>query len=256
MSDTENQATENHTPVAPTDDLARFTLMTPIEIVYALRNLIRSKQTLAIYFRQGKESMLTTLLDVNSEKGELIFDWGGSETVNQHLLDSDRNVFVCAPEGVKIQFVTGKINQIQLDGKPAFSTRLPDTLIKIQRREFYRLQMPIANPFWVTIHGTPKGSQRFTMFDLSLGGVCLNVSEPELFHLMENFGDCQLDLKEAGLFDVALQVRNLSSVPQRNGTVQHRMGCQFVGKFAHIQNKLQRFLAQLERERNALLKRD
>ncbi|WP_018152539.1 flagellar brake protein [Leeia oryzae] len=247
---------ESPTPLPSDDEFGRFTLQTQVEIVYVLRGLIKSKQPIAIYFRQGQTSMLTTLLEVNTDAGTLVFDWGGSETVNQQLLNSERNVFVTSPEGVKIQFAVGKATAIQHQGKPAFSVALPDALVKMQRREYFRLQTPIANPYWLTVRNTATGTQRLALCDISLGGIGLIVPDREQFKPFETYDSCLLDLRDAGVFDVSMQVRNLVSLKQKNDAIQHRMGCMFTGNVAALQNRLQRFIAQLERERNTLLKRE
>lgn len=252
---TDSPETENPVPLATSDDLARYTLHSAVEVVYVLRTLIKSAQMVAVYFNHGKDFMLTTLLDVDPAKGQLILDWGGSEVTNQRFLNSERNVFVTSPGGVKIQFVTSQAQQISFNGRPAFAVAVPETAIKLQRREFFRLETPISNPYLLTVHGHESGEHVLPLHDISLGGVGLTVGNPAQFNFLEELPDCRLDLREFGILPLALQVRNVVTIEHRGGGISHRMGCQFVSPRSSVQNILQRFIAQLERERNALLKR-
>lgn len=242
-------------PLSASDDLSRYTLNSPVEIGYVLRTLIKSSQNVTIYFNQGKDFTLTTLLDLDMDKGNLVLDWGSSEETNRRLLASDRNVMVTAPGGVRIQFVTGTVKQIEFNGRPAFSVAVPASMVKLQRREFFRVELPISTPYQCHIPSHPAGAQKLAVHDISLGGVGLTVPEARLFSIGETYEDCRLDLRDFGLHSVTLEVRNLVTLEQRGGMLSHRMGCMFVSPKSSLQNQLQRFIAQIERERNALAKR-
>lgn len=67
------------------------------------------------------------------------------------------------------------------------------------------------------------------------------------------FRDCSIDLRQVGSLPVEIEVRNKLVMQQKNGHEQRRIGCQFVNQNSRVQNQLQRYIAQLERERRTLL---
>lgn len=66
------------------------------------------------------------------------------------------------------------------------------------------------------------------------------------------YSDVALDLKQAGTVPVVIEVRNILRIPQRNNTVQVRVGCEFKDLSMRGQTIIQKYIAQLERERRAM----
>ena len=131
---------------------------------------------------------------------------------------------------------------------------MPDSLLKLQRREFFRLELPITQPYICTLYGHPAGEQVLRIHDISLGGLGLNITDPNLFSTLQIYPDCRIDLREFGVLSVGLEIRNLVTIEHKGGGTSTRMGCRFHNTKPTIQNTMQRLIAQLERERNALAK--
>ena len=64
------------------ENLDDFSFTQRRDIVYHLRQLVEDGHQVSISFNEGRETILSILLDVNEENGLLIFDWGSSEAVN------------------------------------------------------------------------------------------------------------------------------------------------------------------------------
>jgi c-di-GMP-binding flagellar brake protein YcgR len=89
---------------------------------------------------------VSTLLAVQPEKGVFIFDCSGSAESNRRLLESDRNVFVGRPGGIGVQFSIGPVSEVIFGGSKAFSVALPKYVVRLQRREFFRIATPRVKP--------------------------------------------------------------------------------------------------------------
>lgn len=233
-------------------DISKYTLSSSIEVQYVLRNLVKSHAPVAICFNRDAEFIVTTLLDVDDKNNVLVFDEGASSNTNKRLLAADSSVFTSNPDGIKIQFTGSKITSTTWDGEPAFSMPLPKSVIKLQRREFFRIQTPITNPLIFTIKHPEVGVIKLKVVDISLGGVALMLPEEHPFQLFEQYNSCRLDVPDFGEFVVSLQTRNIVSVPLKNGKTMLRMGCCFVDLPAKQGSMLQRLIAHIERERNVL----
>jgi len=247
-----------HKPLRPSDELAKFAMSTPLEIVHHIRRVIAASNLVTVFSNRGKTFMLTRLLAVDAKAGKLVFDIGSGDDVNRQIASSDRNVFVCSPEGIKTQFVTGPARLISWEDRPAFVVDLPLEVIKLQRREYFRIQTPLASPLLCRLHDyvNPDGERGISLpiYDVSLGGLSLVLpGDAPGFEIGTVFSDCSLDLRQQGSLPVELEIRNRLIMQQKNGAEQHRIGCMFIHLNHPLQNQLQRYIAQLERERRALL---
>ena len=235
------------------EDLEKFTTSNQREILFYLHQLINDGDRISVVFNEGNDTILTLLLDVDEERSLLTFDWGGSEETNQRLLKSARNFFVCAPHGVRNQFLAGAVRQTSFNNKPAFVTGLPDRYTRLQRREFFRLVLPISLRPTCSIP-LPSGSVlRLPIVDISIGGIAMEfpAGRPP-FEIGQLLPTAHIEMKGGTVIDVDLEVRNLGEV-QRGKKVAGRMGCRFIKLSRSVENQLQRFIIDVQREEHARL---
>ncbi len=260
MTDTARPDHEDASPLLKfelmqSDDYSKYLLHSRKEVLYILRALRDKGALITVYFNQGSDFLLTSLVDVVGE-GALLLDPGGSAEMNRKALASDKLVLITTHDKVKIQFTLNRLELIEHEGRPAFRSAVPDTLLRLQRREYYRLTAPVANPLKCTIPvKLADGSQALvasTVIDISGGGLAMMAPpegiEFETDHLFEN---CRIDLPEVGTLTATLRVRSLFEVTLRSGTRVKRSGCQFVDLPAHMTNLIQRYIIRIERERKA-----
>jgi c-di-GMP-binding flagellar brake protein YcgR len=126
------------------EELERFSTNHRREILFHLYQLINDRERVSVIFNEGNEMFLTVLLDIDETQDLLIFDWGGSEVTNQKLLKSERNFFICTPLVVKNQFMTGAVRETSYQQRRAFVTHLPERYTRMQRREFFRMVLPLT----------------------------------------------------------------------------------------------------------------
>lgn len=235
------------------EELDRFTTHNRREILFYLHQLINDGERVSVVFDGGKEALLTVLLDADDANDRLIFDWGGSEASNRKLLASERNIFVCAPHGVKNQFAGGQVREISYKQRPAFATRIPDHYTRLQRREFFRLVLPLTRRPPCTLTRPGGEPLRLTVVDISIGGIAAELPGGRLDFLPgQRLPQARIELKGIGTIEVDLIVRNASEV-QRGGKVSARIGCQFA-KLGHaLEHQLQRFITDVQREERARL---
>ncbi|MDP1606865.1 MAG: flagellar brake protein [Rhodocyclaceae bacterium] len=235
------------------DELERFTTRNPREIHFYLHQLINDGERVSVNFSEGKETELTMLLDINADENMLIFDWGGSETANRNLMQSERNFFACAPHGVKNQFVCGEVYETIFRKRRAFATRVPAHYTRLQRREFFRLALPMTLRPSCIIQQEGSPTLQLSVVDISIGGIAAELSGSQLaYEIGQTLPRVQIDLKGVGLLDVALDVRNKTAV-QRGGKTSDRIGCRLINLTHAMENQLQRFITDVQREERARL---
>lgn len=224
------------------------------EIVFDLRQLIDDGVRINVLFDEGRETLLTVLLAVDEENDAVIFDWGGSESANRRLLESKRNFFVANPHGVRNQFVTSRVWETTYEGRPAFATPIPEKFVRLQRREFFRLTLPVTQRRPCRFTSGEEGTQwEMAVVDICLGGVGLETHLPKLpFERGQIIAGAVVDLDKFGLIEADLEIRYIDTVVHGRKQVT-RLGCRFVNLGRVQEHQVQRFVTQVQREERARL---
>jgi c-di-GMP-binding flagellar brake protein YcgR len=208
---------------------------------------------MTILFSQGAESFITIILDVDDEKDEVIFDWGGSEVTNRRFLKAGSGSLLGYPDGIRVQCQIKNVGEIDFEGRRAFVAALPATLLRLQRREFFRINLPMAQQPLCTLEGPETTTLHVPIHGLSIAGMSFTEA-PEAFAQFDQLTripHCRFDLGEYGNFDCAIEVRYVTQFTGRTGRVIGRMGCRFDGLTSVMQAHIQRYMMHVERERRA-----
>lgn len=238
-------------------DYSKFLLYSASEIVFVLRTLIQKGAMVTVYFDQGKSFMLTSLLALGANNSEFILDLGSDHEMNRKALAADKLIFTTSIDKVKIQFSVNKLSATTYEGRPAFRGALPETLLRLQRREYFRLSTPIASPIKCTIPMQRADGSALVvetpLLDISGGGVGLmvHVEQSDLYETEMTFSDCKISLPEEGLLVTTLRVRNAFDVTTKSGSHYVRVGCEFVDLQGSRLTLIQRYITRVERERKA-----
>lgn len=243
---------EDAAEVLHLDQYSEYLLHSPREIVAVLRQVVTQGDLVTVYFNSGKDFLLTTLLAVNDR--EILLDRGSSEEMNQRALEAGRIFCITRHDKVKLQFILAGVRETQHDGRIVFAATLPETLLRLQRREYFRLRTPITRPLICDIPVVMSdGSIQIyphDVIDISIGGLSLQVDEVP-FVLDQEWPDCRLDLPQIGVVNTTVRIVNLYETVLRNGQPSQRAGCQFVNLPTSTQNLIQRYIVRMERERKA-----
>lgn len=239
------------------DDYGKYLLHSKKEILFILRAMCEKGSLITVYFNQGNDFLLTTLLAVAADGSAMLLDPGSNAEMNRKALASEKLTFIATHEKVKIQFTVKRLSSTEYRGREAFRAAIPDELLRLQRREFYRLTTPVAHPLRCAIpvrlaDGT-KTTFETTVVDISGGGLAVVTPPPEgaefeTDHLFEN---CRIELPEVGTVLATLRVRNVFEFTLRNGSKSRRAGCQFIDLPGHMLTLIQRYIIRVERERKA-----
>jgi len=241
------------------DEHARFLLRSKIEIIAVLRSLLQRRSLVTAYFDQGRSFLLTSLVEVDADAGRIVIDSGREEAVNHAVLLAERLFLVSTLDKVKIQFSLGRLSQTHNGGLPAFAAALPDQLLRLQRREYFRLTTPVTKP--VRLVATLRRADGSALpvdtsiLDISGGGVGL-MATPSLATLLprgQRLDDGRISLPDEGLLSANLLVCNKGEEATRGGARYFRVGCEFIGLAGARMNMLQRYITRVERERKARL---
>lgn len=206
------------------------------------------------YFNQGETFVLTSVLMVDKERDEVILDCGSNEALNLKLLESPQTLFVTYQDKVKVQFSADRVVKTKFNNRDAFCIKLPNQLLKLQRREYYRLLTPIINPLRCVIPVTEKSRAEVTVVDISVGGIGITGLPADASIAAGNiYQGCRIMLPEIGVVTITIEIKSFQDIILRSGAKSRRYGCQFVDAPASMQVLIQRYINKQERDRRARL---
>ena len=198
------------------------------EIKFILKSIAEKESRVALYYGAANDFFMTTLLAVNGSK--LWGEQSKDAAVNQKVIDSDKVIFVGAQHLVKIQFATSKPTMDVYQGYPAFLFPIPQSLYRLQRREYFRLTTPSWPELKCVIpkaHTLPEPQREMTIMDISGKGVALVCSENDTELIPgKSYQNCAIDIPDFGTITGTIAVRNMAVLTDANGRSFKRAGCE------------------------------
>ena len=242
-------------PLDTIEEHERYLIHSRLEIQRVLNDLRKRPDIITAYFNQGKEYLLTAVLDVLPDRDLVVLDYGPDEKQNQRALDSERLVCVTKHQNIDIKFTCHGLKRARYQGDHVFAAPIPESLYRLQRREYFRVPMPSVDPVVCEI---PRGEEEplgLPLVDLSVGGMGLLDREYHLdVELRTTLPGCRIELPEFGLLECDLEVRNIVQRPGRDGNSQvRRIGCAFRGLAMDQHVLIQRYVHKAQVEQKAIL---
>lgn len=247
----------NGTPLDPAT-FARFAVRDAREIVHLMHALIEKRPLLTAQIAAGP-SFLTMVLAVTpasgSSGGSVVIDAPSDDAVATRATAAVDVVCMTRLDNVRVQFPLGALTRVVHESRPALRASLPDSVLRLQRREFFRLPTPQSGaPVCAITADGPSGKKTVSarILDISGGGLAVLVPPRELdFQPGAEFSDCLLRLPDGPPLPVRLIIRNLFEIERPNGAKVVRAGCEFVGQTAAGSARIQRYIFKIERDRKA-----
>lgn len=245
---------EKPSPLLEPGEYMQYMLRSRSEITFVLKSLLDHVSQITIFFNEGKDMLLTTLVALEEER--ILFDFGASSEINRKIQTVEKMFCIAALEKVRIQFMLRGFKQITFKGRPTFAAAFPDELLRLQRREFFRLTMPITRPLkcQIPIAEAESGNNFIVdvnVVDISGGGLSIAMPEGLDFSKDKEFSNCRVELPEVGMLTCSLIVRNQFEIVLRSGGHVRRAGCEFVKLPGPMLTMVQRYIIKIERERKA-----
>lgn len=222
----------------------------PGEIRGHLLRLLDARSTLVGQAVGTADAQVTALLHVGETS--LLIDVPRAKHTLREWLDSPQLRFEGSIERISVAFSCGPAWLDHHDGRPALGVPFPGRLLYRQRRDYLRIAPPPGSlrcrlpvhreteaPAWIDA----------TIRDIGGGGLAM-LSPAGAVSLVagETLEGCVIDLPFLEPVTVNLLVRHVVA-RDGHGPPVLQAGCEFVGLPAATQDKLLRYVMQLDRER-------
>ncbi|MEQ1772152.1 MAG: flagellar brake protein [Burkholderiales bacterium] len=227
-----------------------FMVASHLEITHILHAILR-EATLITVTLDVNDFFLTSLLVIDEHTNCMLLERGRGRPHLSNALKSRRLSYSTTLDKVQIRFTCEGIEATTYDGVEVYKVPLPTELLRIQRREYYRVPTPIVAPVKCRIsnaENTGDGSVELNLCDISCGGIAVR-SQPAIFTpvLGERYS-CTIHLLATTGLQVMTQARNAFMVTLLNGKIIQRSGFAFVDPPEQILTTIQRYILNLERQ--------
>lgn len=257
MPDQINEDPFDGQPIAPIqgDDLEHYLLRGRQQIRQLLQELITARALVSVHLLPGGLSFLSVVLTLSEDEEWLFLDASPNETIHRRSLEAERLLCVTQLDKVRIQFRVSGSAEILLDGHAALAAPIPAEILRLQRRDAFRLQVPLSHqlkcvlPMRELNRDDPEISSRTIeapVIDISASGLSLEIPASKTPPTVGDMIDgCNLQLPGDPV-GVNLEVRYHGRRILGDGREVVRLGCSFVSLPTRAANQIQRYIYQTE----------
>jgi c-di-GMP-binding flagellar brake protein YcgR len=229
-----------------------FLIRSPEKIISKLFILLKNKCLLSVCFGDNDNSFITTILNIYIENNYLVFYHGPKEDSIEQLLNSPKITFRTEYLGIKVSFDAIKMTKIQHRGVPIFVVPIPESILWIEARDFYRVKSPVSKLSYCQLTLKNQNPINLKLYDISLIGFSVLNTANEISALMTpdtHFEQCKLILADTGEDTVSFTIRRRKYIPNpENLSKMEKIGCKFTRITPAFENTIQRYMQQIERE--------
>jgi len=242
---------------AELEDWHDFEVGSRREIVALLRQIGEKNQLIRMLIKGEADVCVTSILAVDEDSGTVVLDRSVDRAQNERIVAAGRVKCETSLDRIRILFGADGLATTTWRGEPALRADIPPTLIRLQRREYYRMPTPVSNPVRALVPvpiDAGGGMGVFPLHDISVGGIALLDNKLQLgAGIGRVIEGCRIELPEIGPIATSLEIRNWLDLTLLNHKTSRRLGCQFVDISRGGLAAVQRYITKLERERNAKL---
>lgn len=233
------------------EDSERYRVRHTHTIARILKEVMDSRSIVSLYRGHEQNFMLSSIVSMDEDAGLLLLEQGMDREFNQALIDAGEVLCTSTHDQIHIQFPGLDLKPARLGDEVVFQVAMPRELLRLQRRESFRLATSVVNPVKCLIN-LGASFLETVVIDISIGGVGILAYEGA-GHLKtgQTYHGCRIDLPGTGTFAVSLNVCTTFDVELKNGRLTHRAGCQFIDLPPSVETEIQRYIIRVERERRA-----
>lgn len=255
---TEKFSSTSHPDLLDPEALSAYLLHNAREIRALMCALAERRVLITAYVDGGPISFVTAVIAVSGDADNTIMlDASADEAINARAVAASHLVCSTRLSGVRLQFEVPAPARGTHEACPVLLATIPESVLRLQRREFFRLSVPLANPvscvLTVQDDNTPLRSIEVRVLDISNGGVAVIVPPDDIpFTPGASFPNCTLSIPDGGSATVTLRVCSVYHATTPDGRRRLRAGCEFTDLPARFAAQVQRYIFRMERERRAL----
>jgi c-di-GMP-binding flagellar brake protein YcgR len=241
--------------LSPETENNKFRITSKSEILNILQIVMKRNMLTALHFDHNNDFILTSILAIDTELRQMVVDFGEIEKFGRIALHANKVTLVTSQDQSKIQFTCTAIKKIKFQKRNAFSIDLPESLLRIKKRQYYHITkstpkllkciIPLPNEQNSDITGITG----ITVHDISCGGITLT-EQDSLVNLKcgATYKNCRITLPGIGVLNIAIRVKNTYKVTLENGLNCKHAGCEFINLPQEMLEMIRQYISRLKQE--------
>jgi len=237
-------------------DDAHFAIHHPAEMIAILDRLQREKKPTTVELPDGA-TIVVRLLEVRHDARTLVFDLSQDDALNQRLFAAGKLAFVSELDRILIAFETDAPSRIAMIDGPAAVVPLPQSVTRLQRREWFRAALPVEPPVHCTVRDAHGDASAGRAIDLSCGGSGLVMDDPAFVNAKPGSEHgLILSIPEVGRIELEAELRTVSPAGRESddAAVKTRLGFRFEDVPSKTALQIQRYVQHVEVHRLRMAK--
>lgn len=237
---------------------AHCMVSSPDEITYYLMHLLQHKALVTLHPDGGESFFLSAIAEISNNNDRIFLEPAADEALNIATAKAQDLILVANLNRIRIQT---RLQQPQIvtmqDGRKLIAAPRPANMLRLQRREFFRLEPSVTHPIYCTIGLSSRSGKEEALSlkatDISGSGIGLLAPIQRVDDFLEGalFENCRLEIPEEPVLRINLRIRKAVAYAPREGKQYLRVGCEFVALPAGRLATIERYITRLERERQA-----
>ncbi|MCK5714814.1 MAG: flagellar brake protein [Nitrosomonadaceae bacterium] len=241
--------------LSPETENNKFRITSKSEILNILQIVMKRNMLTALHFDHNNDFILTSILAIDTELRQMVVDFGEIEKFSQVALNANKVTLVTSQDQSNLQFTCTAIKKIKFQKRNAFSIDLPESLLRIKKRQYYHITkstpkllkciIPLPNEQNSDITGITG----ITVHDISCGGITLT-EQDSLVNLKcgTTYKNCRITLPGIGVLNIAIRVKNTYKVTLENGLNCKHAGCEFINLPQEMLEMIRQYISRLKQE--------
>lgn len=235
-----------------TDSAEQCTVSSPEEIRRLLQSVLAQNLSLRVYVTSRRAPMVTAIVRIEDDTNSIVIDGTLDNDLASDLV-AERNIyFETVLDDVHLRFSSAYARSCVMDKRATFRLPIPDE-IGMQRREFYRVEVPVTNAPQCTFQlRISKSEVVLNLKDIGVGGICV-IDDKNMLRQVPGaiYENCEIDLPEYG--EVVANLRVVRSIVEEldNDKRRRLVGLAFMDLPNRMQMRVQSYIGMLERRLNA-----
>jgi c-di-GMP-binding flagellar brake protein YcgR len=228
-------------------DYDRFRVEDGAEVLALLRRSAEARTLCSVRAAGRPETYLSPLRAV-ADDGEPVLDPPRAPVIERALVPGSVAEIDLRLRDFRVSFES-RVARIGLaDGKPLLRLERPASLVRIQKRETFRVQVPAGTTVRLTLDATDPALTAVPMTDLCVQGGSMSVTGVrERFGAGKVFDNARLQLPDGSEWTLALRVVHTGVVRRLADGGELRVGVQFVQTRAGFESAVAQLVGGIAR---------
>jgi c-di-GMP-binding flagellar brake protein YcgR len=215
-------------------------------IVATLHQLKTEHELLSVCVPGCPETASSAILGVKEDQDCYYLDELNLPTTHKAFLKNRKASINCRLQGMEVRFSCHLVKASSDGGIALYKISIPKNMIRIQRREHFRLRLDAGLMVPVTVPRLEGDSANGEAFDLSAGGVGAFMNTNNIPSRGQVLTEVSISLPQSPSFKTNLEIRFA-----RVDDIHHmlRIGGRFIGLNRNQERLIEHFLAEQQRKR-------